>query len=92
MKHCLKHRAEQLLLAASRPELRHSMRYECGLYKSSSDRSPMVSACMEHSCAISILRLVAMMAGLALLAMAMRSLVCSWRKRKWRRQCRMSCD
>ena len=87
MKQHLKQSAEQLLFAASRPELRHSMHYKCGLYKSSTDRSPNASACFEHSCALPILRLLAILAGAALLMLTVRSLMLAWRKRKWRKQC-----
>ena len=86
MKHSLKQNAEQLLSAASRPELRHSVHYQCGLYKSSTDRSPIASACIEHSCALPILRLIVMIAGAALLVMSVRALVCARRKRRWRKQ------
>ena len=87
MKHNLKQNAEQLLFAASRPELRHSVHYECGLYKSSTDRSPIASACIEHSCALPLLRMIAMIAGIALLMMSVRALICARRKRKLRKQC-----
>ena len=87
MKHNLKQNAEHLLSVVSRPELRHSVHYECGLYKNSTDRSPIASACIEHSCALPILRMIAMIAGAALVIMSVRALVCARRKRKLRRQC-----
>lgn len=86
MKHDLKQSAEQLLSVASRPELRHSMHYECGLYKSSTDRTPIASACIEHSCALPLLRMLAMIAGIALLLMSARALLRARRQRKLRKQ------
>lgn len=88
MKHTLKQRAEHLWASASRPELRHSMHYQCGLYKSSADRTPIVSAHLDHSCALSLIRLIAMLVGIALIVTALRPMMCRLKKR----MCRIKCD
>jgi hypothetical protein len=87
MKQTVKHCAEQLCSAVSRPEVRHSMHYECGLYKSSDARVPMASAQMDHDCALPLIRLLAIIAGIMLAAMAIRSMLCFWRKGKPQKHC-----
>ncbi|MBR0443291.1 MAG: hypothetical protein IIX15_03035 [Clostridia bacterium] len=87
MKHTVKHCGEQLLLAMSRPEVRHSMHYECGLYKSPDDRVPMASVHVENDCALPLVRLLAMIAAIAVGAMTVRSLLCFFRIKKCKKQC-----
>ena len=87
MKHTVQHCTDRLLAAACRPEVRHSMHYECGLYKSSDARTPVVCARMEHDCTLPLIRLIAIAASIMLAAMALRSLLSFCHRGKCKKHC-----
>lgn len=64
--------------AVRHPEMRHKLHYEWGLYKSKSEKSPLVAFRLHHECAtplIKILAVIGIMAAVCATACAAVSLV-----------------
>jgi hypothetical protein len=63
--------------AIKRPEMRHKLHYEWGLYKSQNEKSPLVAFRLHHECAsplIKILTVIGIMVAMCATACAITSL------------------
>ena len=92
MKHqwcdCMADHGRRLWNAIEQPTLRHSLHYECGLYRRKTDRAPLASMHMDNECNLPLVRALAIL-GLLMLAVATISALCralSFRNRS-RRVC-----
>lgn len=65
MKHTLNQCTKQVMTAIKQPEIRHNMHYECGLYKTPSDRSPLACIRMSNDCTVPLCKVIALL-GIAI--------------------------
>lgn len=63
----------------TRPEVRRSFHYECGIYRDRSSATPAVSLRMDHRCRTPLWRLVAIASAVTLLILFVRSCCCRLR-------------
>lgn len=82
MKQSFKQCGEQMLCAIRRPEVRHSLHCQCGLYKNSAEHAPIASINIHNDCAVSLVHLLAVVGALALVLMAAHSAVCAKKRGK----------
>lgn len=58
--------AQKIARAATQPRLHRELHFECGLYKSDHDRTPCAALQLDHVATTPLIKLIAVMAGMAL--------------------------
>lgn len=75
MKQTVKQYGARIANAIQRPEIRHSMHYDCGLYKSPESHAPIASVRINNDCSLPLVKLLAVAAAVALAVMAVKSVL-----------------
>ena len=57
---------QKIAHAATQPRLHRELHYECGLYKSDRDHTPCAALHLDHVATTPLIKLIAVMAGMAL--------------------------
>ncbi len=73
MNHTLPKTCRRMWDSVTRPEVRRSFHYECGIYRDRSTSSPIVALRVDHRCRAPLWRMLAIASALTLLILFVRS-------------------
>ena len=91
MKLSIRKYAKRTLDAVKQPEVRHSLQYRCGLFRSPDERTPLACFRIQNECHVPLIRLIAILALLMLIGTLVMRTVCRI-KACCRRPSRHDCD
>ena len=75
MKESLKECGENILKAVSRPEVRHTMHYECGLYESAEAQAPLASVRANNDFVMPLVKIAAIVGATVLTCAVLKTTV-----------------
>lgn len=73
MNHTLQRSCRQIKEDLTRPEVRRSFHYECGIYRDNASASPLVSLRMAHRARTPLWRMIAIASAMTLVILFVRS-------------------
>lgn len=76
MNHALQQSCRRMREDLTRPEVRRSFHYECGIYRDKATATPIVSLRMDHRCRTPLWRMIVIASALTLLILFVRSCLC----------------